>query len=82
MSASGVLRPEEALAHPQAVHLGLAAASAHTRIDGLRTPAVPFSIDGVRPCAPMGPPLLGEHDAGLPGREGARSARTARETRG
>jgi len=82
VSASGVLRPEEALAHPQAVHLGLAAASAHTRIDGLRTPAVPFSIDGVRPCAPMGPPLLGEHDAGLPGREGARSARTARETRG
>jgi crotonobetainyl-CoA:carnitine CoA-transferase CaiB-like acyl-CoA transferase len=80
VSVSGVMKPEEALAHPQAAHLGMAATSPHARIDGLRTPAVPFSIDGVRPQAPIGPPLLGEHDAGLRARQASRSTRNAGES--
>lgn len=64
---SGVQSVAEALEHPQTEAVGLLAPVPHPRVDGLRLPGLPFSLDGRRPRPASAHPDLGASPAATSG---------------
>jgi crotonobetainyl-CoA:carnitine CoA-transferase CaiB-like acyl-CoA transferase len=53
----------QVFADPQSQHLGLAMATPHPKVPGLRTTGFPFRLSETSPEVRIPPPLLGEHTA-------------------